>query len=322
MSRLINKNILVTGATGLIASHLVEALVKIKGVHIVCLVREKDPRSYFYHKDLDEKVVCVYGDLNDKERVANIVTKYEINYIFHLGAQAIVPTAFINPYETISTNVMGTTHVLEASRMSPHIEGVIIASTDKAYGKNCTNATEDYPMAGDHPYDASKSSADLISLAYHKTYGLPVAVSRFGNVYGPGDLNMNRIVPGIMKALITNTKLELRSDGSFIRDYVYVKDVVQGYVDLAEKIDKSSGEAFNFGSELNVSVLELIKKVELALDKKVRYSIKNNQKNEIPVQHLSTKKVQSILGWQGSYDFETSIKETYSWYVDYFAKKK
>lgn len=320
MSNLTNKNILVTGATGLVGSHLVEQLLSLKPHRVICLVRSKDPSSYFYINKLDEKVVSAYGDLNDKERIFNIVTKYEIDYIFHIGAQAIVPTAVINPYEAISTNVMGTANLLEAVRMSPRIKAIVVASSDKAYGKDCVDATEDNALAGDHPYDVSKSCADLIALAYHNTYNLPITVSRFGNIYGPGDSNLNRIIPGSIKAALAGETLEIRSDGNFKRDYVYVKDVVDGYICLAENIEKSKGEAFNFSSGCNYSVLELVKKIGDILNKKIDYKIVNNQKNEIPVQSLNYDKAGRVLGWKSKYGIEKGIAETFEWYDKFFLR--
>jgi CDP-glucose 4,6-dehydratase len=209
---------------------------------------------------------------------------------------------------------------LEAARLYPKVKGVIVASSDKAYGKKCDKATEEQPMGGDHPYDISKSCADLISRTYAKTYGVPVAVSRFGNIYGPGDLNMNRIIPGMMKAVINNETLQLRSDGTFIRDYVYVKDVVDGYIVLAENIEKIKGEAFNFSTGYNFSVLELIKKASAVLGEKCEYEIVNNQKNEIPSQSMDYSKAKKILGWESKYSFEEGIKETFEWYKKYFKK--
>ena len=316
MNNLSGKNIFVTGGTGLVGSHLVEKLLGMDIANIVCLVREKDPQSYFYQNKFDEKVVTVYGDLNDKERIFNIVTKYEIDYIFHIGAQAIVPTAVINPYEVFTSNIMGTVHIMEAARLSSRIKGVVVASSDKAYGKKCDNASEDNPMAGNHPYDVSKSCTDLIARTYFHTYNVPVTVSRFGNIFGPGDLNMNRIIPGIIQSIIENSVLEVRSDGTFLRDYVYVKDVVDGYIALAEQMDIAKGEAFNFSSGCNFSVLDLISKIGKILDKKVEYNIINNQKNEIPAQSLNFDKAKNVLGWRSQYSLEDSIKETFKWYND------
>ena len=193
-----------------------------------------------------------------------------------------------------------------------------MASSDKAYGKKCDNASETEPMAGDHPYDVSKSCTDLIARMYAKTYDLPVAVSRFGNIYGPGDMNFNRIVPGIMKAILNNKTLEIRSDGKFVRDYVYVKDVADGYVTLMENMNKIKGEAFNFSTGYNFSVIEIIKKIEKILNKKCEYKILNAQKNEIPEQSLSFEKATKVLGWKSQYAFEEGIVETYNWYQEYF----
>ena len=263
---------------------------------------------------MSERVITALGDLKDGARILDIVTKYEIDYIFHVAAQPIVPTAYYNPKETLETNIMGTVNILEAARQYPRVVGVVVASSDKAYGKKCDNAAEDAALNGDHPYDVSKSCADLIALAYAKTYNIPVAVSRFGNIYGPGDLNFNRIIPGIMKAIIKNETLELRSDGSFRRDYVYVKDVVDGYIVLMEKMNSARGQAFNFSSGTNFSVLELIEKISAIVGKKIDYKIINNQTNEIPAQSLNYDKAQSVLGWKPKHDFNQGILESFEWY--------
>ena len=311
------KNVLITGATGLVGGHLAEKLVEMgSNVHIT--YRSFNPKSYFTGKKLNEKVVSAVCDIKDFNRVFDIVAKYEIEHIFHVAAQPIVDTAYINPRETFESNIMGTVNILEASRRSPKIKGVVVASSDKAYGKKCSNAKENEPMAGDHPYDVSKSCADLIARTYAKTYDLPVAVSRFGNIYGPGDFNFNRIMPGIMKAILKNETLEVRSDGKFIRDYVYVKDVADGYVILMENMDKAKGEAFNFSTGYNFSVVEMIKKVEKILNKKCKHKILNVQKNEIPFQSLNFEKAKKVLGWKSRYAFEEGIVETFDWYKELF----
>ena len=311
------KNVLITGATGLVGGHLAEKLVEMgSNVHIT--YRSFNPKSYFTGKKLNEKVVSVVCDIKDFNRVFDIIVKYEIEHIFHVAAQPIVDTAYINPRETFESNIMGTVNILEASRRSPKIKGVVVASSDKAYGKKCSNAKENEPMAGDHPYDVSKSCADLIARTYAKTYDLPVAVSRFGNIYGPGDFNFNRIMPGIMKAILKNETLKVRSDGKFIRDYVYVKDVADGYVILMENMDKAKGEAFNFSTGYNFSVVEMIKKVEKILNKKCKHKILNVQKNEIPFQSLNFEKAKKVLGWKSRYAFEEGIVETFDWYKELF----
>ncbi len=319
MSVLTGKNILVTGATGLVGSHLVERLLKLQPFRIIVLSRSRDSQAYFFQKNLDQKVVMVSGDLKDRERIFEIVTKYEIDYIFHIAAQPIVATAYINPYETLSTNIMGTVHILEAARMSPYIKGIIVASSDKAYGKDCNAALETQALRGDHPYDVSKSCTDLLAQTYAKTYNLPITVSRFGNIFGPGDLNFNRIIPGIMRAAIKNKELNLRSDGKFIRDYVFVKDVVEGYVVLAENMDKARGEAFNFSSGFNFSVLDLIEKISNIIYKKIEFKIVNDQKNEIPEQSLNFAKAEQVLGWKPTYNFDQAILETFAWYNKFFS---
>jgi len=311
------KNVLITGATGLVGGHLAEKLVEM-GVNTHITYRSFNPKSYFAGKKLNEKVISAICDIKDFNRVFDIITKYEIEYVFHVAAQPIVDVAYVNPRETLETNIMGTVNILEASRFSQKIKGVVIASSDKAYGKKCSNAVEIEPMAGDHPYDVSKSCTDLIARTYAKTYGLPVAVSRFGNIYGPGDFNFNRIVPGIMKAILKNETLEIRSDGKFVRDYVYVKDVADGYIALMENMEKAKGEAFNFSTGYNFSVLEMIKKIEKILNKKCGHKILNIQKNEIPLQSLNFEKAEKILGWKSRYTFEEGIVETFNWYKEYF----
>lgn len=313
------KNVLVTGATGLVGSHLTEKLVA-QGANVFITYRSVNPFSYLAEKDLAKKVVSVSCDIKNYDRVFEVMAKYEIEYVFHLAAQAIVQTSFINPKETLEANIVGTLNVIEAVRHCPRVKGVVVASSDKAYGKKCDNATEYAPMAGDHPYDVSKSCADLIARAYAKTYDLPVAVSRFGNIYGPGDLNFNRIIPAIMKAIIFNETLEIRSDGRFIRDYVYVKDVVDGYLLLMEQMEKNKGEAFNFSTGYNFSVLDLIEKISNFTGQTCQYKILDNQVNEIPKQSLNYDKATYVLGWQPQHTFEQGLAETFIWYQQYFKK--
>ena len=314
---LADKNVLVTGATGLVGGHLTEKLVEL-GANVYTTHRSANPKSYFVGRGLDKQAVSAVCDIKDGDRVLDIVSKYEIEYIFHVAAQPIVATAFVNPSETFYTNILGTVNILEAARRCPKVRGVIVASSDKAYGKDCKDAKEDQKLNGDHPYDVSKTCADLITTSYYKTYGLPVAVSRFGNIYGPGDLNFNRILPGMMKAILTGENLEIRSDGKFVRDYVYVKDVVDGYILLAEHMDKIKGQAFNFSTGYNFSVVDFIEKVSGVLGKDCPYTIANNQQNEIPFQSLNFEKAEKVLGWKSKYTFEQGIKETYAWYKNYF----
>ena len=304
--------VLVTGGTGFVGAHLVEALLK-RGNRVIVTYRASDPTSYFFQKKLDKKVVMAHCDLSDYERVCNVITRYEVDTICHLGAQAIVTTAYANPREAIISNVLGTANILEAARAYRHVKRIIVASSDKAYGKTKGMYTENSPLAGDHPYEVSKSAADLIAQMYWKTYRLPVVITRFGNIYGPGDLNFNRIIPGIMQSILAKKKLAIRSDGTFVRDYVYVSDVVSGYLFLLDHFDKVAGQAFNVSSDSSYSVLMLIKKVSRILRKKIPYEIHNTQVNEIPYQHLSYDKIKTY-GWKPRATLSNGLTLTYRWY--------
>lgn len=313
METLKGKTVLVTGGTGFVGSHLVEALLA-KEAQVVVPYRSLHPSSFFATQGLGKRTILCLGDIKNRNRVFEIVVKHEVEYIFHLAAQAIVPTAYYNPWETIATNIIGTTNILEAGRLYPGIKGIIVASSDKAYGKNQKPGREDDPLRGDHPYEASKSAADLIAQAYWQTYKLPVIVTRFGNIYGEGDLNYSRIIPGIMKALIDKKMLKIRSNGKYIRQYLYVKDVVDGYLLLMKNINKIKGEVFNFGSDDELSVIELIKLIETSLTAKIKYRILNITKNEIPYQSLDFSKIKKELGWQPKYSISSTMQKINKWY--------
>jgi CDP-glucose 4,6-dehydratase len=275
-------------------------------------------------KELDKKVIMANIDVGEFDKVMDLVTKFEIEYIFHLAAQAIVTTAYSNPRRTLESNIMGTTNILESARLFPKVKAIVVASSDKAYGKleaGRYTYTEVDPLRGDHPYDVSKSATDLIANMYSKTYQVPVVTTRFGNIYGEGDNNFSRIIPGIMMSLLKNETLELRSDGKAVRDYLYVKDVVRGYLMLAEKIDETKGEVFNFGSNDTLSVVELIEEIEKSLKTKVPYKILNIAKNEIPYQSLSYEKIKRI-GWKNEENMKTTAKRIYDWYFEIIKKKR
>lgn len=312
MEGLKGRNILVTGGTGFVGSHLVWSLAQ-KGARVVVPYRSIDPRSYFYSSGLDKQVILVSADVKDKARLLDVVTKYEIEDIFHLAAQPIVDTAYYNPVETITTNVLGTTHILDAALNSGTVKRIIITSSDKAYGKFDGTYTEDSPLLADHPYESSKAAADMVTRAYVTTYQAPVVTVRFGNIYGPGDLNMSRIIPGIMHAALTQKTLRLRSDGTFIRDYVYVGDVVRAYMFLLDRVPAIRGNIYNIAGNDSCSVLELINRAQQVLGVDVPYVIDNNQKNEIPKQHLQWAKIRS-LGWKPSFGLDQGLKETFAWY--------
>lgn len=310
-----NKNILVTGGAGFVGSHLVEELIKLQSNMVVVDIN-LDKRSYLFTENLHKKSIVIDLDICDYKKLLALIKKYKIEFIFHLAAQALVEDAYINPKYTLDNNILSTINILETVRINPQIKGLVVASSDKAYGKlkSLGKYTEDYPLSGDHPYDTSKSVTDLISTTYYKTYKIPVVVTRFGNIYGEGDLNFSRIIPGIMKSIIEDKTLLIRSNGKYVRDYLYVKDVVSGYLLLAKNIEKVRGEVFNFGSEETLSVLDLIKLVEKTLNKKIDYKILNTAKNEIPYQSLDYSKIKKTLGWKPKENIKSTAKKIFGWY--------
>jgi len=315
MEKLIsNKTILVTGGAGFIGSHLVDALVE-QGNKVVVI----DNLSSGRKESVNPKAKFYKADVRSK-KISEIFEKENPKTVFHLAAKAIVDDAYDNPYEAIETNVMGTVNILEICRKRGNLESIIVVSSDKAYGKSKELPYKEHsPLKGDHPYDASKSSADLIAQTYFSTYGLPVKITRFSNVYGPGDLNFSRIIPGALEAVIKNKELLIRSDGKMIREYTYINDIVKGCIKLASH-NANFGEAFNFGSENILTVLDVVKKAELALGTKINYKILNTAKNEIPEQYLDWSKAKETLSWESKTTLEQGIKETYDWFKKFYQK--
>lgn len=311
-----NKNVLVTGAGGFKGSHLVEKLSE-TSAKIISLVRDFEPKSYFETQNLDKKSIVVIGDLKNQKKMADILSKYEITTIFHLAAQPIVTTALINPLETLESNIMGTVHILESARLYSKVNEVVVVSSDKAYGP-CEKLPykEDEKLEGKAPYDVSKSCADLISQVYASSdvFDMPVVIGRCANTFGPGDLNMGRIVPGTLEAIIKNKTIKIRSDGKMVREYIYVKDSVDGYISLAENIDITRGKAFNLASSNVMSVTEIVDRISKVLERPVEIVILNQAKAEISKQYLDGSRIKNITGWEPKISFEKAIKETFEWY--------
>ena len=261
--------VLVTGATGLLGGWLTEALLD-RQAHVVCLVRDSVPSSRFVAEGIDRRVETVAGDIAEQAAVERVLGEYEIRTVFHLAAQTIVPVANRNPVSTFESNIKGTWSVLEACRRSPLVSEVVVASSDKAYGAQpVLPYREDTPLQGQTPYDVSKSCADLIAQSYAHTYGLPVAVARCGNFFGGGDLNWSRLVPGTMRDLLAGRPPVIRSDGSLVRDYVYVEDGASAYLSLAESLmdrrDELRGRAFNFSLQQPLTVLDMLAHIGAAV---------------------------------------------------------
>lgn len=317
-----SKNVFLTGCTGFLGSYIAKELVN-QGANVTGLVRDKVPKSNLYTGEEYKKINVVWGAVEDEPLLERIMGEYEIDTVFHIAAQAIVGISNRNPLGTFEANIRGTYNILEAARRSPLIKRIIVASSDKAYGDQTQLPYhEDMPLKGSHPYDVSKSCTDLIAQAYHKTYGLPVCITRCGNLYGGGDLNFNRIIPQTIKSVLRGERPVIRSDGTFIRDYFYVEDAVKAYMLLAEKmIDLGlEGQAFNFSNEIQLTVLELVNKILALMDTDLTPVILNQGSNEIVHQYLSAKKAREILGWNPSFTIDEGLIRTIEWYRRFFGK--
>ncbi|MSR76513.1 MAG: NAD-dependent epimerase/dehydratase family protein [Candidatus Ryanbacteria bacterium] len=318
-----HKNVFITGATGLLGSWLVKYLVD-AGARVTVLVRDMVPDSHLLTSGYINRVNVVRGSLESYHILERALNEYEIDTVFHAAAQTIVQIANRNPLPTLEANVRGTWNILEAVRRNPNVKKIIIASSDKAYGIHKELPyTEDAPLRGSHPYDVSKSAADLIAQMYHSTYGVPVTITRCGNFFGPGDLNFNRIVPETIRAFASNQRPIIRSDGTFIRDYFYIEDAADAYITLAEKMDdqKIHGHAFNFSNELQMSVREVVERIGTLMGSNLEPIIANEARNEIPHQYLSAQKAREMLGWSPRLGFDEGLRRTIDWYRKFLHTK-
>jgi CDP-glucose 4,6-dehydratase len=311
---------LVTGATGLLGGWLVRRLLD-AGADVVCLVRDWVPQSEFVRARLMDQVKVVNGDVRSQSLVERVLGEYEIDTVVHLAAQTIVGIANRNPVSTFKTNIGGTWALLEACRRSPTVKQIVVASSDKAYGEHKQLPySEDAPLTGRHPYDVSKSCADLIAQSYAATYDLPVAVTRCGNFYGGGDLNWNRIVPGTIRSVLRGQRPVIRSDGSFIRDYFYVEDGAAANLTLVERLaaDKNLiGHAFNFSNESQVTVSELVNRVLKTMGSDLEPDVRSEAVNEIREQYLSAVKAREVLGWKPLFTLDDGLRRTIDWYREF-----
>jgi CDP-glucose 4,6-dehydratase len=313
-----NRNAFVTGATGFIGAHIARALLD-QGARVVCLERDAVRSNSLDLFELRRRVTVVSGALEDFALMERILNEYEIEAVFHLAAQAIVGAANRSPLSTFEANIRGTYSLLEACRQTGTVARVVVASSDKAYGTHeQLPYTEDYPLNGLFPYDASKVCTDVLARSYAYSYQLPVTVTRFANVYGPGDLNLSRIIPGTIVSVLRDEAPVIRSDGTPVREFVYVDDVARGYLLLAERIEAARGEAFNFGTNHPVQMLELARRIiELAgktgkLEPKVM--LKTKIAGEIDAQYLSAEKAGARLGWRAEISLDEGLKRTIEWY--------
>lgn len=323
-----HKNVFVTGCTGLLGSWLTKYLID-EEANVVGLVRDIVPKSILWSErgefeGISKKLTVVFGKLEDLDKLERIINEYEIDVVFHVGAQTIVKIANQYPISTFQSNIVGTYNILEACRRVDLPEAIIVASSDKAYGdQEKLPYDENTPLEGQHPYDVSKSCADLIASTYHNTYDLPVCITRCGNFYGGGDLNFNRIVPGTIRSVISNERPIIRSDGTNIRDYFYIKDAALAYMHLAEKMIESNGklngEAFNFSNELQITVAELMQNLLNVMGRQdLEPLVLNQADNEIKHQYLSAEKARNLLNWSPKYSLDEALAETVKWYEEFF----
>ena len=320
-----DKNVFVTGCTGLLGSWLTEALYR-RGANVVGLIRDTVPRSNLSQLACWRGISVVRGDVADYALLERALNEYEVDTVFHLAAQTIVGIANRCPLSTFESNIKGTWNLLEACHRVPTVKRIALASSDKAYGdQEKLPYDESSPLQGRHPYDVSKSCADLIAQAYFATYGLPVAVARCGNLYGGGDLNWNRIVPGTIRSAELNERPVIRSDGTYIRDYFYILDAVEGYLLLAEKAAEKgiAGQGFNFSDERQTTVLELVTLILKLMGKsQLKPDVRNEAKGEIRHQYLSAARARRLLSWKPLYTLEEGLKGTIDWYRKFFAEEE
>jgi CDP-glucose 4,6-dehydratase len=313
----------VTGGTGLVGSWLVRRLVE-AGAEVVCLVRDWVPKSEFVRSRQIEQVTVVRGDIRERDLLERTLGEYEIDTVIHLAAQTIVTIANRNPISTFETNIAGTWNLLEACHRSPRVGQVVIASSDKAYGdQEILPYDENTPLQGQHPYDVSKSAADLIAHMYAVSFDLPVVVTRCGNFYGGGDLNWNRIVPGTIRSVLRGQRPVIRSDGDYIRDYFYIEDGAAAYMLLAEQLaahPELRGEAFNFSYGNRLTVLKLARRILAHMGSDLQPEVRNEASNEIRKQVLNADKARRALGWSPLFTLDDGLDKTIAWYKEFLAE--
>jgi CDP-glucose 4,6-dehydratase len=320
------KRVLCTGATGIVGSALVRQLLK-RGAEVVAFIRDADARSDFYRSGAYRFVTSVNGTLEDFASVERAINEHQVDTVIHLGAQPIVETALRYPLQSFEANIRGTYNVLDACRQHGGlVRRVVVASSDKAYGDHAGQAyDENQPLTANNPYDVSKACGDMLAQTYAHTYELPVLIARCGNIYGGGDLNWNRIVPGTVRSLFQDEPPVIRSDGTYVRDYIYVGDAASAYVALAERAgdDELRGQAFNFSAEAPCSVLDLVAVISRLMGKEhLQPVILNQARNEIPAQRVSAAKARQTLGWTPEFDLTTGLRATIDWYQEFLEEAR
>lgn len=320
-----NKKVLITGYAGFLGSNLTKELIS-SGARLIGLDIKTKRNDTLLTPDDSRMIDEIEGSVADYSLVNKITRRYKPEVVFHLAAEAIVGKCNNDPLCAFKSNIEGTWNILDAARQYPTmIKAIVVASSDKAYGSHKELPyKENAALKGDHPYDVSKSCADLIVYTYYHTYGVPAAVTRCGNIYGPGDFNMSRIIPDAIRCALYGKTLKIRSDGKFTRDYVYVKDIVNGYIMLAEQLEKKklAGESFNFSDEHPITVLRLMQELGKIFVGKPVYSILNQAKYEIKHQYLASGKARRVIGWKPEFRLNEGLRITTDWYRQYYSGNK
>ena len=313
------RSVFVTGGSGLLGGWTVRRLLEV-GADVTALVRDRVPRSMLSRSGDIDRVVTVNGSLEDASLLQRAFGEYEVDTVLHLAAQPIVGVAKLDPVSTFRANIEGTWNVLEAARRTG-VKQVIVASSDKAYGESPNLPyAEDHPLQGRYPYDVSKSCADLIAQTYLQTYKMPVSIVRCANLFGGGDLNFNRVIPGAIEATLKGQRFVIRSDGKFVRDYLYIRDAADAYLHLAESLaDGAPQGAYNFSLEVKLTVLEIVGQVLSILGRSdLEPVIQNQASAEIREQYMVCEKARALLSWSPAYDMEGGLRETIDWYREHF----
>lgn len=316
-----HRSVAVTGATGFLGSHLVAKLVDF-GAEVAVLVRDDVPESPVAEPWL-AKVSLVRGAVENQAVCERLLGEYGATVVFHLAAQTQVGVANRNPVSTFEANIRGTWSLLEAARRSPAVRAVVLASSDKAYGTQPELPyDESMPLLAEHPYDVSKACADLIARSYATTWAVPVAITRCGNFFGPGDTNWDRLVPGTIRAVLEGRRPEIRSDGTPTRDYLYVEDGALAYLCTAERLltePALAGEAFNFSNEQPLDVLALTAMIQKVAGTTLQPVVLAEATAEIPDQWLSAEKARRVLGWNPTHALEEGLARSVEWYRAFLA---
>lgn len=313
-------NVLVTGATGLLGTELVSLLIPYSNV--VCLVRDKTP-SRFWAMELDKHTNIVYGDILDENTLRRTINEYYIDVVFHLAAQTIVGTATKDAKYTFEVNVQGTWNMLNACTRYPiesnSVKAIVVASSDKAYGDQpVLPYVETNELLGVYPYDSSKVCVEKICNTYATTYKLPISITRCGNLFGPGDLNFNRIIPGTIRSILRNENPQIRSDGLMVRDYIYIRDAADAYMLIAEDLlanHSTNCEAYNISYNNPKTVINVVESISNQMGNTSKPDILNQANNEIQKQYLSSDKIINTLGWKPSTNFDQGLTNTIEWYT-------